>query len=76
MWQSSKTFEETKNSNCDKTKKKQIATKFKKIYCGKKIKLWQTPKIQIVTKLKNSDCDGSKPLDNFTMGDWVTDSLT
>ena len=36
---------ELENSNCDKTQK---------------LKLWQNSKIQIVTKLKNSNYDNSK----------------
>ena len=41
------------NSNCDKT---QTVTKLKKL------KFWQNSKPQIVTKLKNSNCDKTQKL--------------
>ena len=74
VWQNSKTkiVTKLKNSNSDQTQKLKLwrffGIKLKKSICDKiqKIKYWQnsktqiaTKKNQIVTKLKNSNCDSS-----------------
>ena len=50
-----------KNSNCDKTQKKQIVTKLERSNCDQtqKLKLCETIKINL-WQLKNSNCDSNK----------------
>ena len=90
-WQKSKTHILTnfKNSNCDKTKKKQFLTKLKwwqnlncdrtpivtklKLRPNKKLKFWKNSKTQFVTKLKNSNCDKTSIMTN--LNSWWKNTL-